>query len=188
VGTFGNEFADGDGWGNWWGAMSENGGVLTVGASASTTGGGALLEGSNSWSDYTFQANVDWIKGETFGLVARYVDPGDYLLCDFDEPAPGTVYMSLRQYVNGVGTNLATGDVPNYEQVGGVGIDAILEVSGGQASCSFNGTVVSTFDLSAASNIQSGEIGFTTWDAAMDNSEIIVHTIGVSSGAYDLAS
>lgn len=188
MGTFGNTFSPGDGWENWWGLSSEDGGVLTVGASASTTGGGALLEGSDGWNDYTFQATVDWVKGETFGLVARYVDPGDYLLCDFDEPGPGTVYITLRQYVNGTGTDLATEDVNNYEQVGGADIDVALAVEGGEASCSFDGTVASTFDFSAASNAQSGGIGFTTWDGTPDNSEVVVRTVGVEQGAYDIGS
>jgi hypothetical protein len=189
VGTFGNTFQKGDGWANWWGDTSQSGGVLTIGATASSTGGAAVLAGSSAWSDYTFQANIDWIKGETFGLVARYVNPKNYLLCEFDEPSPGTVHMSIKKYVNGAVTTMVTGDVPNYEQMGGLGIVAAFAVKGNEAVCSFNAHQVVTFFLGVSPAApQKGGIGIAAQDPRTNNSRIVVHSVGVVSGLYNIGS
>jgi hypothetical protein len=191
VGTFifGNGFKDGDGWSSWWGSSSETGGFLTVGASVDGTGGGVALAGSNGWTDYTFQATVDWLKGETFGIIARYVDDNNYVVCDFDEPQVGDVRMSIEQYVNGNEIDLANGNIENYNQVGGAGIDVAIAVQGSEGECAFNGNVISTLVASTAiTPVQSGEIGFMTWDRTLGNSEIVVHTVGVTAGTYDLGT
>lgn len=189
VGTFGNDFTDGDGWINLIGTVSQKGGVLTISADASTTAGGALLNGSSDWSDYTFQTTLDWVRGETFGLMADYVDPKNFLVCEFDERNVGTIEVSFEKHVNGVVTSLATNNVINYEQMGGDDIMAAIEVHDNVGTCSFNNqTVSSVFDLDVATSSQKGEIGFTTWDPQMNNSEIIVHTVGVINGAYQFGS
>jgi hypothetical protein len=191
VGTFGNEFVPGDGWTDWVGDVSEANGLLTVSADPSTTVGNTLLSGSDGWSNYTFQANLDWIKGETLGLIAGYVDPKNYLVCEYDEPSPGTIYMSFQKHVDGVVTSLATADINNYEQMGGDGINVAIQVEGNIGTCSFNGQQVSTFAITSGAAItalHSGGIGFTIWDPQMNDGEIIVHNVGVMNGAYRLGS
>lgn len=169
------------------GATSKTSSTLDVRANASGTDGGALLANSDSWTDYTFQAKLDWLKGSTFGLVARHADDGDYVLCTFEEETAGMVHIWLRQYHNYVPVILAGGTIPNYNQLGGADITAAIAVFGNQATCSFNYHSIST--LTANSSLQpplSGGIGFMTSDADVNNSEIIVKTVGVSQTKYDL--
>jgi len=187
IGTFSNNFVNGDGWNNWWGNSSQANGVLVVGANASSTGGGVLLQGSAGWGDYTFQTTVDWNKGETFGLIARYVDNKNYVVCEFDERFMGDVQMSIQQFVNGKKTDLARGDIKNYNQMGGANVIAGIEVQGDQALCAFRGHTISTLFANTALNpVQDGEIGFTTWNPATGNSQLVVHSVGVVSQAYSL--
>src|SRR6185437_15948275 len=128
VGIFNNSgFTDGDGWINWWGSSSEDNGVLTVAANASTTGGGVLLQGSD-WSPLTFQATVDWYQGETFGMVAHYIDNNNYVVCQFDEKNVGVMHLRLDEHLNGNVIHLADGDIPNYLNVGGRGITAAIQI------------------------------------------------------------
>ena len=190
IGTFKNSFEDGDGWIDSWGNITQDGTVLTISANATSTGGGALLLGSDGWSNYTFQTNVDWLKGQSFGLVARFVDPSDYVMCDFDEPSVGSVSVSIREYVNGTATNLASGWVTNYNEMGGSNIPVALAVQGNEATCAFDGNQISTVVASAVidPSLKAGGIGFTMWDPNMNNSEIVVHSVGVVSQAYSLGT
>jgi hypothetical protein len=187
IGTFGDRFGKTDDWSSWWGNISKDNGLLAIGASASTTGGGALLTGSDAWGDYTFQATIDWQKGETFGLVARYKDDNNYVVCEFDEKYVGTVHMRLEQHVDGRVIDLADGDVQNYNQMGGSGITAVIQVSGTQGACAFNYHTISS--LLTGDELQapfSGQIGFTTWDPTENNSAIVVENIGVTNSIYYL--
>lgn len=190
IGTFNNAFVAGDGWTNWWGGSSESGGFLNIMATASSTGGGALLQGSGAWTDYTFQATVDWSQGETFGLVARYVDDNNYLVCEYDEKYVGEVHLRLDEHLDGNVIHLANGNVINYEEMGGPNIDAAIQVNGDQGECAFDGYIISS--LIASNKIDPsltyGEIGVTSWDPATDNSTIAVKSIGVVAGAYELGA
>lgn len=164
--------------------------MLVIGASTSTTGGGALLDGGGAWTDYTFQATVNWNTGETFGIVARYVDDQNYLVCEFDEKNVGDLNIKLDQHLGGVVTHLADGDILNYDQAGGVNITADIQVKGDQGSCAFNGHTVSSLFTSQSIDpaLSHGEIGFTTWDPTVNNSQIMVKNVGVSKTIYRLGS
>ena len=187
IGTFGNSFGDNDGWTSWWGNFSQANGVLTVGANATGTGGEAFFLGSYGWSDYTFQATIDWVKGQTFGLIARYESDQNYVVCDFTEQQVGLVTMNLDQFVDGKQTNLAWGSVSNYNELGGAGIPVAIEVHGNQGTCGINGHAISTvFDGTTLTPTLWGAIGFSTWDPAVNNSEIVVHNVGVTSGTFNL--
>lgn len=188
IGTLSNTFGPGDGWGDWWGAVSQSSSVITINAKPSGTGGGILFPASDAWTDYTFQAVLDWNAGETFGLMARYQNDNNYLLCNFDEQNVGTIHMILEQYVNGVRTELADGNVSNYNQAGGVNISAAIQVDGDQASCGFNYHAIST--TVAGDNVSpallKGGIGFTTWNPTVGKGQIVVKSVGVSTSSYYL--
>jgi hypothetical protein len=190
IGTFNNTFVSGDGWLNWWGGSSESGGVLTLQATATTTGGGVLLQGSDAWTNLTFQANVDWKQGETFGMIARYIDDNNYIVCQFDERALGAVHLRLDEHLNGQVIHLADGDVLNYEEEGGSNIIAAIQLSGNQGICAFNGYIISSLADSDTISpaLSHGEIGFTSWDPALDNSQIIVNNMAASTNMFQLGT
>jgi len=187
VGTFGNHFAPGDGWVSWWGAPNDSSGTLDLLANATSTGAGALLPASRDWLNYTFTANIDWVSGQTFGLVGRYVDSNNYVLCDFST-SPSGVLMTLRQYVNGTSTDLATGDVYNAAGVGEYDRNVALQVQDGRGACAFDGHEISSLmaGTSIAASSTPGGIGFTEWDPTEGASDVVVRTIGVAKGSYEL--
>ena len=174
-------FTSGDGWEDWWGDLSETSGTLAVGATASTTGGGALLNGSGGWTDYTFQATLDWVKGGSFGLLARFTSDADYVACEFNQPSPGETRMYLDRYIGGTGTTITSEDVSSYNQNGGTNIQASIAVHGPQVACSFNGaTIANMIEGGSVSLPAAGGIGFTAWDPGTNNSQIVVHAANVS--------
>jgi hypothetical protein len=132
IGSFGNTFDNTHGWVPWWGTVLQKNGVLPIGGNVSSTGGGGLLPGSSAWTNVTFVANLDWVKGESFGLVARYAGDKNYVICDFGQTSIGNVYMNLRQFVNGKQIDLAAEDFTNYNQMRGNDLIAAIEVQGDQ--------------------------------------------------------
>jgi len=139
-----------------------------------------LLGGTSAWGDYTFQATLDWTKGETFGLIARYQNNKNYAVCEFSEPYLGEVQISLEQYINGNKILLGSGEDTSYNELGGSNINAYIEVQGTNETCSFNNHVVSGLS-STLSPPFSGGIGFITWDQNVNNSQIIVKNINVTN-------
>jgi hypothetical protein len=188
IGTFANQFSDNDGWSQWmWGTVSQNNGELTIESNATSTSGGDLLVGSKDWNDYTFQTILDWYSGQTFGLMARYVDDKNYLECEFGEQNIGTLQVNFEQFINGTETTLASGNINNYNQIGGADISAAIQVNGDQGSCGFNYNSISTYV--AGNSIQppfTGGIGIVVWDPTINNSKIIVKSLGVSTSSYYL--
>ena len=154
-------------------------GVMDINANASTTGSSVHLASSSKWSNYTFSATFNWIKGQTMGLIANYMDDDNYVVCEFDASSAGQVQTTLEQYMNGSMHVLGTGT--DYVE-GGVGesnIQASIEVQGTQETCSFNHHVT-TSQLGATINPPySGDIGFTTWDPTLNNSAIVVKSVDV---------
>jgi hypothetical protein len=175
-----SSFQSGDGWQGWWGDVAEASGTLIISADTSTTGGGALLAGSSVWSDYSFQATLDWLNGESFGLLARYTSRSDYLACEFDDTSPTTARMYLDRYVGGKGTTLAGGDIVAYQRSNRSNIVASISVKGTQATCSFNSQTISGDANGMLTGVPtSGGIGFTTWDPNISSGEIIVKSVSV---------
>ncbi len=176
-----NLFGLGDGWENWWGGFSETSGALTIGADASTTGGGARLAGTSGWSNYLFGATLDWIKGESFGILADVTPDADYVACEFNQPSSGVTHMYLDEYSHGQGTTLASTDIPGYTAIGGTNIAVSIMIQGTQGTCTFNGHSISNGPGGKAISIAgTGGIGFTTWDQSVNNSEIVVKSINVN--------
>lgn len=175
-----NTFALSQGWQDWWGSFVLATDSLSIGASKSGTGGGVLLGNTNTWGDYTFNTTLDWVQGETFGLMGRYVDDNNYTACEFDEQNLGDVTIDLVQYVNGNENTLVTGDVQNWDTVGGTNIAVSMELQGTQGTCSFNNHVISNASNGTTLNPPyTGRVGFTTWDPDTNNSKIVVKDIDV---------
>jgi hypothetical protein len=177
-----NFFTENQGWNTWWGNFSLAPSSLTMGAATNGTSGGVLLNGTNAWKNYTFTATLDWTKGETFGLYARYTNAQNYVLCYYDEKALGDLQISFEQHINGKEYTLAQGTVNTFDQWGGSNLTASIQVDDSQGSCSLNGYLVSTIGTGNSINPPfSGKIGFTTWDPNLDNSQIVVKSINVTS-------
>ena len=165
-------------WAGSWGRFSGSSALLDIGANASTTGASAIFGGSKSWTDYTFNSVFDWVKGQTVNLVARYTDNDNYATCEFNDSTPGSVSISLEEYVNGVRYTLAKGIAQGDYGAGDTNIHASIEVQGTQGTCSFNNHVVTGFNYTIDLPF-SGAIGYDVWDPATNNSQILVKKIDV---------
>jgi hypothetical protein len=172
---------------NWhatWGtfAISTSTNELTVESAKTTTGATVLLSNSTAWTNYQFDATVDWTRGEMFGLIARYINGKNYTLCSFYEPDQGDVQVTLEQYVNGQENDLAQGSITNYEPAQGSFVDAYIKVYNTEGVCSLDGHQISN-DAPNAYVINapfSGGIGFTMWDPTTDNTEATVKSVSVA--------
>ena len=60
-----------------------------------------FLDGTDTWQDYVFTANVNWIKGNNIYLLARYRDENNYVSCNFSNS-----YIRVENNVNGEKTTL----------------------------------------------------------------------------------
>jgi hypothetical protein len=176
------------GWTRWFGDVSQNGGILTIKSDTTSNGSGALLQGTANWEDYTFNAKLDWVVGQNFGLVGRYNTSGNYLVCEFSQQAAGTVTVLLNQHLNNDVKTLAIGLIRNYNELGGSDISASIQVKGDQVSCGFNYNSISTIVAGTRvdNSLLKGGIGFTTYDPIKKNSEIDVKSVGVALGTYYL--
>lgn len=154
---------------------------LSIGAASDGNGGGISLNDTGAWTNYTFNATLDWTAGETFGLVARYIDPNDYSVCTFTQSPLGFVQMDLEQYVAGVRYVLGEGYAPSPN---GTTVTASIKVENNYGACSFSSSAISSPSTMTGYYFAPpfyGGIGFTTWDDATDNSQIIVGNITVTA-------
>ncbi len=175
-------FGNGDGWESWWGNFSEASGTLSIGANSSTNGGGALLSGSGGWNSYAFQADVDWAQGESFGILSHFTSTADYIACEFNLLPSNDVHMYLDEYSGGVGTTLASADMPNFDPAVRSNISASIAIQGSQGTCTFNGHSLSNGPQGKPITVSgSGGVGFTTWDPNANNSQIIVKDVSVNN-------
>lgn len=176
-----NNLAGESNWQDTWGTMTiDPSGFMDLSANASTTGSEAELENSSAWTDYNFATTFDWVKGQTVSLIARYTDSGDYVECEFNDETPGSVEIFLRQYIKGEEYDLSSAIASNDSGVGDTNANGSISVKSNEAACSFNNHVVSEYGTTLNPPF-SGGIGFSTWDPTVNNSEIVVKSVTVTS-------
>ena len=180
-------FSKGQAWQSYWGSFTLATASLTLASKGTGTSGGVLLGGTNGWSDYSFQATVNWTEGQTFGLIARYQNSSNYVVCVFNQEAPDYLTIELQQLINGKTYTLVSGSVTGYEGIGKDGVVADINVQNVLGSCSIDGHTV----FSSQGNNQNtqstinppfnGRIGFTAWDPEPANSKIVVTGVDAES-------
>lgn len=176
-----NKFTGDPNWLRIWGAMLvDASGFMHIGATSSTTGGGALLDNTGSWSNYNAVATINWVKGQTFTLFARYVDSQNYVACEFSEEDPGIVTMQLKESVNSKQVVLQTGTASGFYNDGRSAVAVGIKVNDSEGSCSFGNHTISNSGGNFYTLPQfKGGIGLETWDPTVNNSEIILKSIDI---------
>jgi biofilm PGA synthesis lipoprotein PgaB len=182
--AFDDYFGSNKGWVNGWGRMDYKSGQLTVGelalsASEDTVGSLAFLDGGRLWRDYTFTADLRFVKGNSVSLLARFHDNIHYAACNF---YPGTVTIEDRI---GESARLLMKSEANLEPASGNRLRLGVRVIGDRIGCLIDGVLVA----SAAGidpTLYEGSVGFKTWDPQLNNSEIHVYEAHVES-AHDEA-
>lgn len=161
-------FAEGGAWKFNWGVLEVKGGVFTLRASNTSTGGFAFLDGTRDWSDYTYTARVQNPEGIAVSLAARYGGEEQMVLCSFFD---GQV--RLEERINGVAYTV-------QQEPAAIPAEATLgiEVQGTQAACQHEGvTLVSgTIDR----RLDHGGIGVRVWDDAIAKASATFSTIVVT--------
>ena len=178
-------FTDDTNWQKTWGVMAtDTSNFMDIESAADTSGGSAVLNNTDNWINYRVSATLDWLKGETFMIIGRYADSGDYVACNLvrDPNNAGAVMIELEKFVNGNEATLQTGEDTNFPHEGNANIAVSLSLQDSQATCSFDGHLVSNA-VSGSYGVSPtpGTIGFSTWDPTLGNTEIVVKNISVTS-------
>lgn len=166
-----DNFSKDNGWQKGWGDMNLGNNFLKISANAPTTGSEIFLGGTYLWQDYVFKANVNLTKGQSFSLMARYMDDKNYVACSFSDN-----YIRSEQVQGGKKKILSElkGDFVFIGKNREVGIGIYNNI----VNCYLdNKIIIKGYDLTK--EINNGGIGFKTWDSLMDNSELVINNLSV---------
>ena len=164
-----------DGWTQAWGNVSQNSSTLLLSASSTSAGASTILDGTRTWTNYTYSVNFDWQNAESVSLFARYqANPlaTDYLACNFSD---GSV--RLEDHENGATAIIAQ---KNLASIGpGSNDEASIEVNGGSAACLWSGSSVITGAIPSTAP-QSGGIGIEIWNSTVNNAAVKVNDVAAA--------
>ena len=127
-----------------------------------------LIMGEPFWKNYSVHASFMNDEASTVGLIARYVDDDNYLICGVSEGSP-----FLREKINGLSYTRATSNESVREQE----IVADMTLSDQKVSCSINGISVGA-DVKITQ--KKGFAGIKAWDKEK-SANIIIHDFRVKS-------
>ncbi len=158
------------GWISSWGDVGAGGHVLSLAAAKDSTGASALLDGSYLWTNYQFDAQINWHEGFAFLLVAAK-NTQNYRACVFNE---GKV--SLEQQSGTVRVGLGNGEDPNIHIGNNRHIGVVT--NGDTISCMWDNRPVLT--VAGLAN-QTGGIGLATWEKSYGKARIEVTKVSVKA-------
>lgn len=159
------------GWIKMWGEIEYRPGALIVAADSESTGGGAILDGTYLWRDYTFSSRVRLDAGESVSLYARYQNADNYLACTYSD---GRVILESR--IGGKNSNLAESKIPL--QMTGMERSYSAKVLKDKIECRVDGaTAIDHYYL--PSSLRHGGIGYKTWGPVLGQSRVTVLSISV---------
>lgn len=181
-----SDFTGDKNWSAPWGTMTiTSAGSIDMLPKINGTGATVVLKNPLNWSNYTLRANVNWVSGETFGLVADYKDGSDYVECEYDETDPDSIIITLKQYTKGVQTNLAQSGEFIWNDTVRSSVNVSMVVNAGYATCGFDGhsfsNIIPTPGRYLIGGTQTGAVGVTMWDPSPNTAEVIVNSIKVTS-------
>jgi peptidoglycan/xylan/chitin deacetylase (PgdA/CDA1 family) len=161
-------FSDISGWTNDEGAYTLDGSGMSLHADPTNTSTGVLLDGSQTWRNYTYTADLQWQAGQNVTLIGRYQDAKNYVACSFS-----TSFTTIRQTKNGV---VSTLQQLNHTLPPGK-TKLALSLRGNQISCGANGTQLISANANAAP--EQGMIGLNIYDPTKGLAQIDVTRVAV---------
>lgn len=168
-----NNFSDLAGWQGTWGSVSVADGALDIGATTSTNGAEAVLTNSSDWTNYLATIKLNWIKGQTFSLIARR-NPNSNVSCQFTSGGG----ISIKTTINGRQTLLGQGMEPGFTPTQPA--TAWIQVNNDRVQCGLNDAVVKDYlYYGLPPELLSGGIALNAWDPQIGNAEIQVKSIKV---------
>lgn len=159
------------GWHGTWGRVAVDGGVLSVGASDSTSGGAVFLDGSQRWSDYSLTIIPERIDGESITLLTRYSDEKNFVECTYSDK-----YARLTEYLSG--EKKVLGEVKTQHPLS-QSKSMAAEVTGDSAQCIIDNTVLVSGTVNHG--LSDGMIGVKTWDGEIGKSRLEIESLTVES-------
>jgi peptidoglycan/xylan/chitin deacetylase (PgdA/CDA1 family) len=170
--SFEDRFQKDNGWMEGWGKRQFKDGLMLTGPTDSEDSSLTFLNGTYLWRNYTFESEVQLIKGRAFALLARYQDGNDYASCDFGENE-----LSINEHRDGVDYTLA--QIPFSSQIFFSQAKTGISVNDQDIACLVGGKSVLNATLN--SKLSQGGIGFKTWDNQLFNSELLVKKVNVNN-------
>ncbi len=159
------------GWIKTWGQLTFSNNSMILDSNASTTGSSAFLDGSYLWDNYSYSANINWVKGRNISLLARYKDDENYTACNFSSDS-----VRVEQRLNN--KNRVMVEIKNYVNFPKNDLNLSIRVNKDKVECLVNGNIIAyTYYLSSV--LSNGGIGFKIWDPQMNNSELIIKNVSV---------
>lgn len=153
-----------DDWKTSWGAFHFEGTSLIQEATPKTEGAFSFLEGSFTWKDYFYTAEVNWEEGSHFLLVARVLDSDNYVQCSFNKD-----YLRIEQLSEGL---LVVNAVKkNFYNLPKSDMTVSMAVRGNKVDCYIGKNLV----ISATANSslpKNGAIGVKIWDQRLGVSKM----------------
>jgi peptidoglycan/xylan/chitin deacetylase (PgdA/CDA1 family) len=171
-----NSFASSSPWEINYGEIRQENGNLYFGPSSSSTASMIILSDTQKLSDYKVSVGIDWLRGSSFSLVARYKDKNNYLACSYSKQGR---YATLYFVKNGVSKKIGRTPelpVPYFDKWENRRFG--MKVIGDKVECLTKEGMVLNYVLPTMPT--EGGIGLKSWDKRMQYSNIMVKDVDVS--------
>lgn len=169
---FSDDFLGFEGWLTSSGINHLDNGSLTLKSPADSSNGYIYLDGSKMWKDYSFNAVVDWKKGEKLSLFSRYKFNTNYLACEISDQ-----YIQLISQFDD--RNELLSEIKTNRILPRNNLDVRITVSGNKAECVVDKDLRVSY--SGIKNEQnSGGIGFKVSDDQLGIAELAIKKVSVS--------
>ena len=128
------------------------------------------LDGTQGWTNYRIDAQIDTVAGNNFSIVSRSLDGLNYLSCNFSKDS-----IRLSQTINDSATVLAqTSSKYSLLSSNSVG----MFVDGNKASCLANGSIL-VVTSQVSSKLSHGSIGFKIWNSLKGEMKLKIQNLYV---------
>lgn len=163
-----------EGWLTSWGSTRFADQNLVVEATSTTNGAFTVLEGTYLWKNYRFETQGNLNGGDALGLIARYRDENNYLICKFSAN-----HASLEEVSLGLRLTLATVN-RSFPIHSDSSFQTGIEVISNRASCLWeNEKVISNQIIRSTQN--HGGIGLIISGQELNSAEFITQSINVQA-------
>lgn len=129
---------------------------LTIHGEAADKSTIVYIDGTQGWTNYRLDAQIDSVIGDNFSIVSRSTDGSNYLSCNYSKNS-----LRLDQTINDHVTVLAQNN-RRHSLFSSSSVGMI--VSGNSAACLVNGSVAVTTNH-VSQKLNHGGIGFKIWNS-----------------------
>lgn len=168
---YSDSFFKNRGWITAWGSSNFKNGLFLNSASDRENSSLAFLNGTFTWIDYSMQARARLIKGDSFSIIARYINGNNYASCDFSNNE-----VSLTERLEGQEKIISEVKTPIiFSSHSDISIK--MEAKGNRISCGIGEKVFVSGNISQ--ELGHGGIGFKTWNNSANNSDLLISYLNV---------